>query len=283
MDYWSTSGKGFGAKRAVLALAAIGIALVVWMYHVARSDPIIRSALINAHELSTPVRLVLVSDIHVAGPDMPPSRVGRIVGEINALKPDIVLIAGDFVSDKKLSTHQYAIEDAIAPLAALKARLAVIAVLGNHDHWRDAGAVRTQLRRVRIQVLDNDAMRVGPVTVGGVDDPFTGYDNLGHAVARMRSMPGPRILLSHSPDVFPHAPPDVILTLAGHTHCGQIRLPFIGALSTMSRYGERYACGRVDEGGRTLIVSAGLGTSLAPLRLGAAPDLWVVDLRPSDR
>ena len=68
--------------------------------------------------------------------------------------------------------------------------------------------------------------------------------------------------------------------LAGHTHCGQIRLPLIGAVSTMSEHGERYACGRVDEGGRTLIVGAGLGTSILPLRLGARPDLWLVTIGP---
>ena len=253
------------------------------MFHVATSNPIGRTTTVKVRDLAIPVRLVLIADIHVAGPDMPPRRVGRIVEEINAQQPDIVLIAGDFVSDKKLSTHQYAVRDAIAPLAGLKAQLGVIAVIGNHDHWRDAGSVRAELKRVRIRVLDNDAVRVGPITVGGVDDPFTGHDNLGLTLDRMRSMPGPRILLTHSPDIFPQVPPDLPLTLAGHTHCGQIRLPFIGALSTMSRYGERYACGRVDEGGRTLIVSAGLGTSLLPLRLGAAPDFWVIDLRPSNR
>jgi predicted MPP superfamily phosphohydrolase len=272
--------KRFRVKRAAFVIFLIGLALLGRMYHVATSDPIVRSTALNIKGLVTPVRLVLLSDIHVAGPDMPPSRVRRIVRQINVLRPDIVLIAGDFVSDKKLSTHQYSIEEAIAPLAELRARLAVIAVIGNHDHWRDAGSVRTQLARVGIRVLDNGAQRVGPITVGGVDDPFTGHDNLDLAVARMRSMPEPRILLSHSPDVFPRVPQDVILTVAGHTHCGQIRLPVIGALSTMSNYGERYACGRIDEHGRTLIVSSGLGTSLLPLRLGAPPDFWLIERRP---
>jgi predicted MPP superfamily phosphohydrolase len=68
--------------------------------------------------------------------------------------------------------------------------------------------------------------------------------------------------------------------LAGHTHCGQIRLPLVGALLTESAYGQRYVCGRVDEDGRTLIVSAGLGTSIVPLRLGAPPDMWLVTIGP---
>ena len=72
----------------------------------------------------------------------------------------------------------------------------------------------------------------------------------------------------------------VSLMLAGHTHCGQIRLPLIGYISTMSDHGDRYACGLIREGGRTLIVSAGLGTSILPLRIGAPPDFWLLDLGP---
>ena len=96
----------------------------------------------------------------------------------------------------------------------------------------------------------------------------------------MRAIPGARVLLSHSPDLFPALPDDIGLMLAGHTHCGQIRLPLIGAVSTMSDHGEHYACGLVREEGRTLIVSAGLGTSILPFRLGAPPDMWLVRLGP---
>ena len=266
-------------KRWALTILLAGILFAVWMYRNATADPIVRSTSVEIAGLSAPLRLVLLSDIHVAGPDMPPQRVRRIVDQINGLHPELVLIGGDFVSDKSVSTHQYSAAEAVAPLADLKSRLGVVAVMGNHDHWRDAGAIRAELRKLRITVLDNDAAQVGPLTIGGVDDNFTGYDNLPRALQRMRALAGPRVLLTHSPDVFPHVPADVALTLAGHTHCGQIKLPLIGRLATASSYGDRYACGRVDEGGRTLIVSAGLGTSLLPLRLGAPPDVWLIELR----
>lgn len=251
------------------------------MYREATSDPVVRTVRIELPELQGPVRLVLMSDIHVAGPDMPPHRLARIVERVNRLQPDLVLIAGDFVSDKRSRSRTYSVTDAVAPLRKLKARLGVIAVLGNHDHWRDAQAMRWQLRRAGLRVLDNDAVRTGPLTIGGVDDPFTGHDQLARTIRMMRAKPPPYILLSHSPDIFPGVPDDVSLTLAGHTHCGQIRLPWIGAVSTMSAYGERYACGMVKEQGRTLIVSAGLGTSILPIRLGAPPDLWAIELRPT--
>jgi len=227
-----------------------------------------------------PVRAVLISDLHVAGPDMPPSRLTRIVGQVNALAPDLVLIAGDFISDKRMSTRHYNQREAAAPLAGLSAPLGVFAVLGNHDHWRDPAGARAALAAAHVRLLDNDAAPAGPLVIGGLDDAFTRHDDLDATVAAMRALPGARILLSHSPDPFPRLPGDVALMLAGHTHCGQIRLPFVGAVSTMSRYGQRYACGLVRENRRTLIVTAGLGTSGLPLRLGAAPDLWLIWLGP---
>ena len=261
--------------------ALLAVALAGWMYRTATSDPVVRRTALAMPGLARPVRLVLISDIHVGGPDMPPSRLGRIVGQINALAPDVVLIAGDLITEKRLATRLYSIAEAIAPLAALRPKIGTLAVLGNHDYWADpAGAVEA-LRRAGITVLDNDAASAGPLAIGGIDDPFTHRDDLARTVAAVRRLPGVPILFSHSPDPFPRVPSDIALMAAGHTHCGQVRLPIIGAPKTMSRWGQRYACGRIDEGGRTLIVTAGLGTSGIWFRLGAVPDLWLIELRPA--
>lgn len=270
-------------RRWLLLLVALVLGLIGWGYWTAIADPVVREAAIGLAGWpagAAPVRVVLISDIHVAGPDMPPERVARIVGRINALHPDLVLIAGDLVSDRNLATRHNSMAEAVAPLAGLRARYGAVAVLGNHDHWRDAGQAHAALARAGVRVLDNGALEAGPLAVGGVDDDFTGHADLAAAVARMRALPGARILLSHSPDPFPDLPADVGLMLAGHTHCGQVRLPFVGALKTMSRYGQRYACGLIRENGRVLIVTAGLGTSGVPLRLGAVPDLWLVTVGP---
>jgi predicted MPP superfamily phosphohydrolase len=266
---------------AMLVLWLIAAALVGFAYWTAVADPVVRRftvALPGWPKGVAPVRAVLISDIHVGGPDMPPARLTRIVAQINALRPDIVMIAGDLVTDKRLATRYYTMAEAVAPLAGLKPRLATIAVLGNHDHWRNAAAARAALTGARIILLDNDAAQVGPLAVGGLDDPFIGRDDLDATLAAMRGLNGPRILLSHSPDPFARLPGDVALMLAGHTHCGQISPPLIGPLSTMSDYGRRYACGIVREEGRSLVVTAGLGTSGIPLRLGAVPDLWLVEI-----
>jgi predicted MPP superfamily phosphohydrolase len=270
--------------RILAALVAFGAALTGWAYWSAIADPVVREARIGLDRWpagAPPVRIVLISDIHVAGPDMHPARLTRIVGRINALRPDLVVIAGDLVSDKRVSTHHYSMAEAIAPLAGLRARFGTIAVLGNHDHWRNAGEARRALAAAHVRLLANSAVAAGPLAVGGLDDDFTGRARIAPTLAAMRGLPGAWIMLSHSPDPFARLPTGAnLLMLAGHTHCGQVRLPFYGAIVSVSYNGPRYECGLVHERGQTLIVTAGLGTSGLPLRLNAAPDLWLVTVGP---
>jgi hypothetical protein len=232
-------------------------------------------------EGSPPVRVALISDIHVAGPDMPPERLERIVAQVNALHPDIVLIAGDLVSDKRTATHVYTPEEIVAPLGKLQAPLGVVTVPGNHDHWFDMPGLAAELQRHGIALLANEARQAGPLVIGGLDDDYTGRADVRATLSAMDSLEGARIVLSHSPDPFPGLPNSVPLMLAGHTHCGQIAYPWGGAPAHLSDYGDRYGCGRVDEFGKVLVVGAGLGTSLIPLRLFTQPTIWLIELQPT--
>ena len=273
-------------RRFALILVALGLLLLAWCYWSAVADPVVREADVQLPGWpggAAPIRVVLISDLHVSAPDNPPERIARIVGQINALRPDLVLIAGDFLTEKSVSTRNYGADEIAAALAGLRPRLGTFAVLGNHDHWIDGPGMRRALAGRGIRVLVNEAVRAGPLVIGGLDDAFTGHNRDAATHAAMRRLPGARILLSHSPDPFATLPADIGLMLAGHTHCGQIRLPLIGALKTMSAYGQRYACGLVVENGRSLIVTAGLGTTGVPLRLLAPPDLWLVTVGPVRR
>ena len=273
--------------KSLIVIAAIllsGALFIGYMYSVAVRDPVVRQAKITMPDWphgAPPLRVVLVADVHAGPPDMPPSRVQRIVGQVNALHPDIVLIAGDFISDK----HWRRVPDlseAITALRRLRPSLRTYAVLGNHDHWRGLTEVRIALQEAGVVLLTNHAAQVGPLSLGGVDDAFTGHDNVPATVAAMRRLPGSRVLLTHSPDVSPFVPNDVTLILSGHTHCGQISFPLIGALYYESRYDGRFGCGVSSAGGaKRVITSAGLGTSMLPLRLGAVPDLWLLTLGPA--
>jgi predicted MPP superfamily phosphohydrolase len=153
-------------------------------------------------------------------------------------------------------------------------------VLGNHDHWRDGPAMARAVRAAGIPVLVNQAVRAGPLTIAGADDIHTRNADVAKLTRAAAALPGPTLVQSHSPDIVPLLPPRFGLVLAGHTHCGQIVLPLIGYLTTASRFGERFACGVVREPGRATIVSGGIGTSVLPLRFGAPPDWWLVELGP---
>lgn len=257
------------------------IALCTYMLWLASADPVVRRLVlrVEAWPGGTPsTRIVLLSDLHVSGPETPPQRIARVVAIVNRLKPDIVLIAGDFVTERRTATRLYSASAAIAPLAALTPSQASIAVLGNHDHWLSSKAVHAALGKAHIRVLDNQAIRIGPLAIGGVDDDYTKHADVARVSTALRKLGGVPILLSHSPDIFPKVSSAIVLTLAGHTHCGQIVLPFIGPVASASRFGRRYICGVVTEGGKRLVVTAGIGASILPFRLGAPPDLWVIDI-----
>lgn len=271
--------------KLIVAVLLLGALVTGWGWRNARARPVVRHATVELPGWpagAPPMRVALIGDIHMGNPAMDAPRLARIVAQVNALKPALVLIAGDFIAGHDAATSA-AIAPALAPLAGLRAPLGTVAVLGNHDHWTGDGAVRAALADAGITVIDNGARRFGLLTVMGVGDDFTDRDDIPAAAAAARRLPGPRLVLSHGPDIVPKLPADAALTLVSHTHCGQIVLPLWGAAAIPSRYDTRYLCGIIREPGRATIVTAGLGTSVVPLRYGAPPDLWLVTLRPPSR
>lgn len=273
--------------RMMLAGVGLAAALAAKAGYDTLRDPATMRAVVESRALppgARPVTIAFLSDLHVAGPDMPPERLARIVDEVNALKPDLVAIAGDLISEKRTASHIYSAAEAVAPLGQLSAPLGVVVVPGNHDHWFGWDKLAAALARYRqITVLRNEASVHGTLVIGGVDDDYTGHADLPATVAAMAGKPGVRVVLTHSPDIFPNVPVDVPLVLAGHTHCGQIAWPWGGSPATMSDYGELYACGISREYGKTLVTGAGLGTSLLPLRLFTHPEVWLIEVRPPQR
>src|SRR5262249_46514434 len=162
-----------------------------------------------------------------------------------------------------------------AAFAKFRAPLGVYAILGNHDWWHDVTPVRRALVDNGIPVLENDAKLIEPKDgpkfwLAGLGDQlaiptprgrYRGVDDMPKTLAQITDADTPAILLAHEPDIFPRVPSRFDLTLSGHTHGGQVRLPFLGRPVVPSRYGQRYAYGHVEEGGRHLIVSGGLGMS----------------------
>jgi uncharacterized protein len=229
-----------------------------------------------------PLRIAVISDLHVGAPSVKLDNVDEMIDGINALDPQLIVLLGDFVFPE-MPWGQFVEPGLIADrLRRLEAPLGVVAVLGNHDWLYDGAKVRKALERVGIIVLENDAVSMEDATgrfwVAGVADEISRSPN---PVGTVADIPAdePIILLSHDPAVFSDIPRRVALTLAGHTHGGQIHLPFVGPLTTMSRAPLRHAHGLVHEDGKTMYVTSGIGTSILPVRFNMPPEIVLITLR----
>ena len=225
--------------------------------------------------------VALLSDLHVGSPYYGLTTLRRVVEATNAAKPDLVLLAGDYVIQGVAGGEFVPPEEIASVLAGLEARLGVFGVLGNHDWWLDGPRVTDAFESVGIRMVDNAAARAGSLWVLGIGDIWEGSPDVDGALEDVTDE-GAVLALTHNPDVFPDVPLRVALTLAGHTHGGQVRFPFFGAPVVPSRFGARYAHGHVSEEGRDLFVTTGLGTSIFPVRFRVPPEIALLRLIRAD-
>ncbi len=248
------------------------------------------------------LRIAALADFHACEPWMTRQRIAAVCEKANALKPDITLLLGDFVSSMNFVTGTVAHKEWASELSKLTAPLGVHAIQGNHDWWEDVAAQRTgggetaackALRNANIPVFENDAVRIdhngASFWLAGLSSQWAlkpgrrygrtqmiGLDDLDGTLAKITDE-APVIVMAHEPDIFPQIPKDVALTLSGHTHGGQVRL-FGYSPVVPSKFGDRYAYGHIVEDERDLIVSGGLGCSILPVRFGVPPEITVVEL-----
>jgi predicted MPP superfamily phosphohydrolase len=272
------------------------------------------ATLVTRYQLSPPrwpaglsVKLAVIADLHACEPWMSRERIRQVVRHTNSLEPDCILLLGDYVAGDGLMRYADPIaeKDWARELGRLTAPLGVHAVLGNHDWWADAEVQRRRcgtpaaslaLQDAGIPVYENASVRLekdgAAFWLAGLADQeafwpasgrrpdpsrfHLGGDDLAGALSQVQDT-APVILMAHEPDIFPHVPDRVALTVAGHTHGGQIRI--LGYAPVVpSRYGNRYVYGHVVEQNRNLIVSAGLGCSGVPVRFGAPPEIVMIEL-----
>lgn len=271
------------------------------------SEPVVRLTL-TRYDLSPrrwpadfPLKIAALADIHACDPWMSLDRIAEIVERTNALKPDIIVLLGDYVAGLRHVTRFIPAPEWATVLRDLKAPLGVHAVLGNHDYWEDKTVqrqgegvphARRALEQVGIPVYENDAVRLEkdgrPFWIAGLGDQLAflparrfrhvtavGVDDLNATLAKVTDE-APVILLAHEPDVALRVPSRVALQLSGHTHGGQVRL--LGwSPAVPVKHGMRLAYGHL----RTktdVIVSGGLGCSIMPFRLGVPPEIVQVTL-----
>ncbi len=231
------------------------------------------------------LRVAVLADLHVGSPFNGLSKLEEIVALTAKAAPDLVLLAGDYVIHGVVGGHFEAPEAAGDVLGRLDPPAGTYAVLGNHDWWFGRDRVEAALVGVGIPVLEDRAVEVVHggcrFWLAGVSDLWEGPHDIERA---LREVPAnaPTILFTHNPDLFPEVPARVSLTIAGHTHGGQVYVPGIGRPIVPSAFGERFAVGHVVEQGRHLFVSSGLGTSILPVRFLVPPEVSVLTLRTGD-
>jgi len=231
---------------------------------------------------------VQITDIH-HGPWLSRERVRAIVETVNDLRPDLVFLTGDYIHRSRAY---------IAPVAAelgqLRPRIGIVAVLGNHDWLHDGGLMRTEFQRAGIPVIDNDRLILTPerrlvpsaergLALCGVSDLREDWPDYQRALGGLPEGMA-RVLLSHNPDVAEEAGLTqsqlrVDLIVSGHTHGGQIRLPFLGTPIVHSRLGQKYREGLVQGPVCPVFICRGLGVVGVPIRLGVPPELAVLEFR----
>ena len=232
------------------------------------------------------LRLAQLTDIHL-GPWLSVQHVRHVVAATNELKPDLIVLTGDYVHDSPAYIKPVA--DA---LAQLRAEIGVLAVLGNHDWWEDGPQSQKEFARVGIPLIDNDRIIVTPgrrleadaaegLCIAGVGDLWEDVQLYDAALGGLPEQM-PRVLLSHNPDVAEEEPLGrhrVDLMMSGHTHGGQIRLPLVNPVASVSQYGDKYTYGLVDGPFSKVLISSGIGMVGVPLRIGTRPEIVLVELK----
>jgi uncharacterized protein len=298
-------------RRHLLLPLLVGPALGAYAVEI---EPLVRPRITRYHLLpsSWPADLrlsvAIVADLHACEPWMDIPRIEGIVRATNALGADVVALLGDYVAGHRKITAVVPNEEWARALAGLHAPLGVYAILGNHDWWDDKvaqgrgcgpTAAGLALEEAGIAVLENESIRLAKsgarFWLAGMGDQqalqdyrpgrtrLRGVDDI-ETTLNMVTDDAPVILLAHEPDIFPRVPQRVAVTLAGHTHGGQIRIfgcaPY--APSLLSRI---YSYGHFFEEERHLVVSGGLGCSWWPIRFGIPPEIVLVEIGatvPSD-
>lgn len=272
-------------KALARSLAILLLGLATWAFVV---EP--ASLRVQPYSITIPewphhldgITIAVLADLHTGSPFNGVQKLREIVARTNSAHCDIVLLAGDLVVQGVVAGTLVSPEESAEILKDLSAPLGVYAVLGNHDWWLDADRVRKALERVHIPVLEDEALELrrgkGSLWLAGISDFWEGAHNVQLALEKIPPQL-PIIAFTHNPDVFPEIPSRVALTVAGHTHGGQVHVPIIGRPVVPSQYGERFAAGHIVEGGRHMFVSTGLGTSILPVRFRVPPEISILTVR----
>jgi predicted MPP superfamily phosphohydrolase len=216
-------------------------------------------------------RIAHVSDLHM-NPSLSIEYYREVFDLVRQAQPDLVFLTGDFVTKAKDVPRLAGI---LEPLG----RCGSYAVLGNHDYWSGADAVRDVIRKAGITLLTDESVRLpmgdGAVQITGCDYPW----GKGACLVPPVTDGVLRLVLTHMPDnIYRLSRQSAQVVFSGHHHAGQARLPFFGAIVVPAPYGRRFDHGHFVVGETHLFVTSGVGASMPAVRIYCQPDIFVVDI-----
>jgi uncharacterized protein len=266
-----------GAPRLALVIA-LGMGLAAGVAAIVRTPRVTRVELTFADlpPAFDGYRIAQLSDVH-CGAFAPEPRVRDWVRRVNALDADLIAITGDLIA----SGTDY-VPSVASALAELQAPDGVVACMGNHDYFGTGEMLADALRAQGLRLLRNERTSVRrrgqKIDVAGIDDTWTRRDDIDRALDG-RDDQGFLVLLAHDPDLFPAAAArGVQLTLSGHTHGGQLAVPFAAKRLNLARLAHAYTSGLYRERRSMLFVNRGAGTSGPPVRIGTRAEIALLTL-----
>ncbi len=296
ITYWTAGSKAVRyAKTIMIALLAIAWLVIFYGSFIEPRIIVINRTTIDLPHKNNSVgaeskrsflNVALISDFHL-GPYKQRGFVERAVKKLIVLKPDIVVMAGDFVLEEERAPVEW-----FEPFRELTAQIPTFAVVGNHEYTdgyvlrskeaqaRSSHIVKT-LEKNGVRVLINEGAIVGRFSILGVDDVWTWRVNIAKALTSIGGKNHPLIVVAHNPDIIQKAQKmGADLVLAGHTHGGQIRLPFWGPVPQIpTRLGNRYDRGLFQFGATQMFITSGIGETGPRARLFVPPEIAMLTIK----
>jgi len=265
----ASSATGLAHRRTVFASLLIGIVIAVPIYSAisAVDNFKVQTTQFDTQgKFSAPLNIAFLTDLHVRNSTSQFEKLNSIIESVRELEPDLILLGGDFTGEDTATTRLFRAE-LITAFGALPKVAPTYAILGNHEWWT-ASDWGTAITGVGIDLIENQQLSLnfeqGRICLRGLGDAYTGHYLPQPFTPTCIGIP---VTLTHDPLVI-ESDDQSGLYLAGHTHCGQIRLPLIGAPWAPTRASEEYQCGVGATDQKVWLVSAGLGTSVIPFRFG---------------
>ncbi len=234
------------------------------------------------HQLSG-LRLLLISDLHLRSVHFRDGTAERIISKINQTEADYLMLAGDYVNvNSRLRKTDVTPQELDSFIRKLNPRRGIFAVTGNHDQRLPENAVSRILEANKVKLLSGRIFRISgsgaSFFLASGRHRYYKQSAYSRRLARLAGT-APVIILDHSPDVLDLLPDNISLLICGHTHGGQINLPFFHSLALHPPYFLKHRSGLHRDGGRYVYVSPGIGCGHVDVRIGAEPELAVLTLQ----